>query len=89
MANLAHLTGCPGRGAAQRYDFKAIWEAPGLELNARYSVPLFWLAGFDRTDEVLTHWPPPGAARAAGFSDEMMLALEPIALQAGTAGLPN
>ncbi len=70
MANFAHLSGCPDRGAAQRYDFKAIWAAPGPELTSRYSIPLFWLAGFDRTDEVLTQWPPPGAKGADGSSDE-------------------
>lgn len=70
MANFAHLTGCPDRAAAQRYDFKAIWAAPGPELSARYSIPLFWLAGFDRFDEVLTQWPPPGAVRTDGFDDE-------------------
>jgi len=70
MANFAHLTGCPDRAAAQRYDFKAIWAAPGLELTARHSIPLFWLAGFDRADEVLTQWPPPNSRRTDGFPEE-------------------
>ena len=65
MAHFAHLTGCPDRAAAERNDLKALWAAPGPELTARYSIPLFWLAGLDHADEVQTVFPAGGPPEEA------------------------
>ena len=46
MAHYAWLTGCPSRESAARYDLAEFTAASGPELEARYMIPLLWLACF-------------------------------------------
>ena len=50
MAHYAWLTGCPSRESAARYDLSEFTAASGPELEARYMIPLLWLACFEPGD---------------------------------------
>jgi len=52
MAHYAWLTGCPSRDSAARYDLSEFTAESGPELEARYMIPLLWLACFEPGDAV-------------------------------------
>ena len=50
MANYAWLVGCPSREVAARYDLTRLFVPTEPELEAKYTIPLLWLACFELSD---------------------------------------
>jgi hypothetical protein len=59
MANYAWLVGCPSREIAARYDLSQMTVGP--ELEARYSIPLLWLACFEPGNALTVTEPASGS----------------------------